>query len=66
MLLTSENVMSFLNLNIFDSKHCLIIPNDTTFICQIREDLKNNFLDIGIQGQLKSHHQVQDFSINHA
>jgi hypothetical protein len=42
-----------------------IIPNNTTFFYQIHEDLKND-LAIGIQGQLKSHHQVQDFFSDHA
>jgi hypothetical protein len=36
-----------------------IILNDTTFLCQIHENLKDPFA-IGIQGQLMSH-QVQDF-----
>jgi hypothetical protein len=43
-----------------------IIPNNTTFFYQIHEDLKNDLLAIGIQGQLKSHHQVQDFFSDHA
>ncbi len=36
----------------------LIIPDDTTFFCQIHEYLKKDPLAIGIQGQLKNHHQV--------
>ncbi len=43
-----------------------IIPNNKTFLCQIHEDLKNDPLAIGIQGQLKSHRQVQDSSNDHA
>jgi hypothetical protein len=35
-----------------------VIPDDTTFLCQIHEDLKKGLLTIGIQGQLSSHHQV--------
>jgi hypothetical protein len=42
----------------------LVIPDDNTFFCQIREDLKDPFA-IGIQGQLKSHHQVWDFPSDH-
>jgi hypothetical protein len=42
----------------------LVISNDTTLLCQIHEDLKDPFI-VGIQGQLKSHHQVQDFSSHH-
>jgi len=38
----------------------------TTFFCQICEDLKKDPLTIGIQGQLKNHHQVHDFSSDHA
>jgi hypothetical protein len=43
-----------------------IIPNDITFFCQICEDLKTNPLIINIQRKLKCHHQVQDFSSDHA
>ncbi len=35
-----------------------IILDDTTFLCQFHEFFKNDFLAIGIQGQLKNHHQV--------
>jgi hypothetical protein len=44
----------------------LVILDDTTFFCQIREDLKKDHLAIGIQGQLSSHNQVQDFFNDHA
>jgi hypothetical protein len=37
----------------------------TTFFCEICEDLKDLFV-IGIQSPLRSHHQVQDFSNDHA
>ncbi len=43
-----------------------VIPNDTTFLCQIHEDLKKGLFTIGIQGQLSSHHQVQGFFNDHA
>jgi hypothetical protein len=43
----------------------LVILNDTNFLCQIREYLKKDLLAIGIQGQLKNHHQVQDFYSDH-
>jgi hypothetical protein len=43
----------------------LVIHVDTTFLCQICEDFKNEPLVIGIQGQLRNHHQVQDFSNDH-
>jgi hypothetical protein len=36
-----------------------------TFFCEICEDLEDLFV-IGIQSQLRSHHQVQDFSSDHA
>jgi len=36
----------------------LVIPNDTTFFCQIYENLKKDPFVIGIQGQLRNHHQV--------
>ncbi len=39
--------------------------DDTTFLCQIHENLKDIFA-IGIQSQLKNHCQVQDFSNDHA
>jgi hypothetical protein len=56
---------------IFKLKHfrlqlLLLIFYDTTFFCQIREDLKKNPLVIVIQSQLKSHQQVHDFFTNHA
>jgi hypothetical protein len=37
----------------------------TTLLCPIHEDLKKDPLTIGIQGQLRSHHQVHDFSNDH-
>jgi len=40
--------------------------DDTTFHCQICEDLKKDLLIIGIQGQLRNHHQIQDFFNDHA
>jgi hypothetical protein len=43
----------------------IMIPNDTTFLCQIHEDLNKNVFIIGIQGQLRNHHQDQDFSNDH-
>jgi hypothetical protein len=43
----------------------LVIPDDTTFFCQIREDLKKDLLVIHIQSQLRSHHKVHDFSNDH-
>jgi hypothetical protein len=43
----------------------VVIPNDATFFCQIREDLKKNSFIIGIYGQLRNYHQVQDFSNDH-
>ncbi len=43
----------------------LVILDDITFLCQIHGNLKDPFT-IGIQGQLKNHHQVQDFSNDHA
>jgi hypothetical protein len=43
-----------------------IISNDISFFNQIREDLKNNPFAISIQGQLRSHHQIQDFSSDYA
>jgi hypothetical protein len=43
----------------------LIILDDIIFLCQICEDLKNDPLAIGIQGQLRSHHQVLNFSSDH-
>jgi hypothetical protein len=43
----------------------LVIPNDTTFLCQVHENLKNP-LAISIQGQLRNHHQVQDSFNDHA
>jgi hypothetical protein len=43
----------------------LVIPDDTTFFCQIHEILKNDLLFIDIQGQLRNHHQIQDFSSDH-
>jgi hypothetical protein len=43
-----------------------IIPNDISFFNQIREDLKNDPLTIGIQGQLRSDHQIQDFFNDYA
>jgi hypothetical protein len=42
----------------------LVILDDTTLLCQICEDLKDP-VAIGIQGQLKSHHQVWDFPSDH-
>jgi hypothetical protein len=36
----------------------LVIFNATTLLCQIHEDLKKDPLAIGIQDQLKNHHQV--------
>jgi hypothetical protein len=36
----------------------LVISNDTTLICEIHEDLKKDLLAIGIQGQLRNHHQI--------
>jgi hypothetical protein len=42
----------------------LVIPNDTTFLCQICENSKVPLI-IGIQGQLKSHCQVWDFPCDH-
>jgi hypothetical protein len=49
----------------FNFRHCQIL-DDTTFFYQIREDLKKDLLAIGIQGQLKNHPQVQNFSNDHA
>ncbi len=43
-----------------------IIHDDTTLICQIHEYLKKDPFAIGIQGQLRNHWQVQDFSSDHA
>jgi hypothetical protein len=43
----------------------LAIPNDTTLLCQIHEDLKD-LLIIGNQSQIKSHGQIQDFCSDHA
>jgi hypothetical protein len=43
----------------------LILLDNTTIFCQICEDLKDLFA-INIQGQLKSHGQVQIFSNDHA
>jgi hypothetical protein len=43
-----------------------IIHDDTTLICQIHEYLKKDPFAIGIQGQLRNHWQVQDFSNDHA
>jgi hypothetical protein len=37
----------------------------TTFLCPIHEDLKKDLFTIDIQGQLRSHHQVQIFSNDH-
>ncbi len=42
----------------------LVILNDATFFCQIREDLKKD-LTIGIQGQLRSRQQDYEFSNDH-
>jgi hypothetical protein len=42
----SNNVMSFSSLNIFNFK-LLVILDDTTFFCEICEDLKDLFV-IGI------------------
>jgi hypothetical protein len=38
---------------------------DTTFLCQIRKDLKKDPFAIGMQGQLNSQHQVQKKSSDH-
>jgi len=35
------------------------------FFSQIHENLKKHLLVIGIQGQLRNHHQVQDFFDDH-
>jgi hypothetical protein len=43
----------------------LVILDDATFFCQIHENLKNDPLVIGIQGQLRNHHQIQEFSSDH-
>jgi hypothetical protein len=43
----------------------LVILDDIILLCQICEDLKNDPLVIGIQGQLRSHHQVLNFSNDH-
>jgi hypothetical protein len=42
-----------------------VILDDTTFFCQICEDLKKDPLVIVIQYQLRSHHQVHDFFSDH-
>jgi hypothetical protein len=44
----------------------LVIPDDTTFLCQICENLKKDPFAINIQGQLMPHHQIHDFSNDHA
>jgi hypothetical protein len=44
----------------------LVIIDDTTFSCQIREDLKKDPLVIVIQNQLRSHQQVHGFFSDHA
>ncbi len=43
----------------------MVIPNDTTFLGQICEDLKKDLLAMTIQGQLMSHHRINDFSNDH-
>jgi hypothetical protein len=43
-----------------------ITLDDTTFLCQIREDLNKDLFAIGIQGQLSSHNQIHDFFSDHA
>jgi hypothetical protein len=42
------------------------ILDGTTFLFQICEHFKKDPLAINIQGQLMNHHQVHDFSNNHA
>ncbi len=54
---------------IFKPKHLQfkalsIIPDDITFFCHIHEKLKDIFVII-IQGQLRGHQQVHDFSSDH-
>jgi hypothetical protein len=52
-------------LKYFQLHALLIIFYDTTFFCQICEDLKKGPLVIGIQGQSRNHHQIHDFSNDH-
>jgi hypothetical protein len=56
---------------IFKPKHLQlqvlsVILNDTTFFCQICEDLKKDPLVIVIQSQFRSHHQIHEFFSDHA
>jgi hypothetical protein len=63
---TSNNVMSFSSLNIFNFKHCRYFLMTQPFFVKFMKIWKKNVLFINIQGQLKSHGHIQDFSNDHA